>query len=108
VQPTRVAVAGTAFAAVRQHLEDMLPGAVVEMVPVQSLRQSGCVAEVVIPAMSRIDGEVMDRVDGLRLITSGEPGSTASTWRRRAAAASSSPTFRPVVAATRTPSPSGA
>jgi phosphoglycerate dehydrogenase-like enzyme len=68
VQPTRVAVAGTAFAAVRQHLEDMLPGAVVEMVPVQSLRQSGCVAEVVIPAMSRIDGEVMDRVDGLRLI----------------------------------------
>jgi phosphoglycerate dehydrogenase-like enzyme len=68
VHQTRVVVAGTAFAAVRQHLEAMLPGAEVEMVPVQRLRETGCAAEVVIPAMSRIDAEVMDRVEGLRLI----------------------------------------
>lgn len=64
----RVAVAGTAFAAVREHLEAMVPGVHVEMVPIHRLRDTGCVAEVVIPAMSRIDGEVMDRVEGLRLI----------------------------------------
>jgi phosphoglycerate dehydrogenase-like enzyme len=68
VQETRVAVAGTSFPAVRSHLEEMLPGAVVKMVPVGILRDGGCRAEVLIPAMSRIDATVMDCVSGLRLI----------------------------------------
>jgi len=68
VQETRVAVAGTSFPAVRQHLEEMLPGAVVEAVPVELLRSGGCAAEVLVPAMCRIDAAVIDRVDGLRLI----------------------------------------
>ncbi|HEV7465328.1 MAG TPA: NAD(P)-dependent oxidoreductase, partial [Candidatus Dormibacteraeota bacterium] len=65
---TRFAVAGTAFAAIREHLEATLPGAPVDMVPVSRLRQGGHAAEVLIPAMSRIDGELMDVVEGLRLI----------------------------------------
>jgi phosphoglycerate dehydrogenase-like enzyme len=68
VQETRVAVAGTSFPSIRHHLEEMLPGAVVELVPVDRLRSSGCVAEVVVPAMTRIDAAVMDVVSGLRLI----------------------------------------
>jgi phosphoglycerate dehydrogenase-like enzyme len=68
VQETRVAVAGTSFASIRGHLEAMLPGAVVEMLPVDRLRSDGCAAEVLIPAMTRIDAAVMDRVSGLRLI----------------------------------------
>jgi phosphoglycerate dehydrogenase-like enzyme len=68
VQETRVAVAGTSFPAVRTHLEEMLAGAVVEMVPLPTLRDGGCTAEVLIPAMCRVDATVMDRVAGLRLI----------------------------------------
>ncbi|HEX6492368.1 MAG TPA: 2-hydroxyacid dehydrogenase [Candidatus Dormibacteraeota bacterium] len=68
MQETRVAVAGTSFPSIRGHLEEMLPGAVVEMLPVDRLRSDGCAAEVLIPAMTRIDATVMDRVSGLRLI----------------------------------------
>ncbi len=68
VSQTRFAVAGTAFAAIREHLEAVLPGAPVEMVPVSRLREGGHAAEVLVPAMSRVDGELMDAVEGLRLI----------------------------------------
>jgi phosphoglycerate dehydrogenase-like enzyme len=68
VSQTRFAVAGTAFAAIREHLEAILPGVPVDMVPVPRLRRGGHAAEVLIPAMSRIDGELMDAVEGLRLI----------------------------------------
>jgi phosphoglycerate dehydrogenase-like enzyme len=66
--PIRVAVAGTAFPAIREHLEALLPEAVVETVEVGGLRPGGCAAEMLIPAMSRIDSGVMDAVRGLRLI----------------------------------------
>ncbi|HEY2703312.1 MAG TPA: hypothetical protein VGL20_06450 [Candidatus Dormibacteraeota bacterium] len=68
MSPTRFAVAGTAFAAIREHLEAILPGVSVEMVPVSRLREGGHAAEVLVPAMSRVDGELMDAVEGLRLI----------------------------------------
>ena len=38
------------------------------MVDEAELRRDGAVADVLIPAMTRVDGALMDRVSGLRLI----------------------------------------
>ena len=64
----RVVMAGTGFAAVRQFLIEALPGAQLDQVEVATLREKGHAADVMLPAMSRIDGTLMDRIDGLRLI----------------------------------------
>ncbi len=64
----RVVVAGTGFAALREHLERVLPGVRVEAIEPDTLRRDGTEASVLIPAMSRIDGQMMDRISGLRLI----------------------------------------
>jgi phosphoglycerate dehydrogenase-like enzyme len=61
-------MAGTGFAAVRQFLIEALPGAQLDQVEVATLREKGHAADVMLPAMSRIDGALMDRIDGLRLI----------------------------------------
>ena len=61
-------MAGTGFAAVRQFLIDALPGARLDQVEVAVLREKGHAADVLLPAMSRIDGALMDRIQGLRLI----------------------------------------
>jgi phosphoglycerate dehydrogenase-like enzyme len=61
-------MAGTGFAAVRQFLMDALPGASLDQVEVAVLREKGHAAHVLLPAMSRIDGALMDRIEGLRLI----------------------------------------
>jgi phosphoglycerate dehydrogenase-like enzyme len=45
-----------------------LPGAQLDQVEVATLRAKGHAAEVMLPAMSRIDGALMDRIEGLRLI----------------------------------------
>jgi phosphoglycerate dehydrogenase-like enzyme len=63
-----VVVAGTGFTAVRQHLLEALPGVRFDMIDVATLRRDGAAADVLIPAMSRIDGELMDHIGGLRLI----------------------------------------
>lgn len=65
---THVLVAGSAFDAIRAHLEHELPTCAVEIAGPESILESGREAEVLIPTMSRIDGELMDRVAGLRLI----------------------------------------
>lgn len=65
---THILVAGSAFDAIGAHLEHELPASTVEMANPESIRDSGREAEVLIPTMSRIDGELMDRVAGLRLI----------------------------------------
>lgn len=61
-------MAGTGFAAVRQFLIDALPGARLDQVEVPVLREKGHAADVLLPAMSRIDGPLMDQIHGLRLI----------------------------------------
>jgi phosphoglycerate dehydrogenase-like enzyme len=66
-QPTLV-VAGTGFKALCQHMIEAWPGVRVEMIDVAELRKQGFAAEVLIPAMARIDGELMDHIRGLRLI----------------------------------------
>lgn len=63
-----VVVAGTGFTAVRQHMLQALPGVRFDMIDVATLGRGGVAADVLIPAMSRIDGELMDRIRGLRLI----------------------------------------
>lgn len=64
----RVVMAGTGFAAVRQFLIEALPDARLDQVEVATLRANGHTADVLLPAMSRIDGALMDRIEGLRLI----------------------------------------
>ncbi len=64
----RVVMAGTGFAAVRQFLTEALPKVQLDMVEVATLRAKGHTADVMLPAMSRIDGALMDRIEGLRLI----------------------------------------
>jgi len=64
----RVVVAGAGFAALRDHLGLALPGVVTQAVEADILRRNGSEASVLIPTMSRIDAEIMDRVAGLRLI----------------------------------------
>jgi phosphoglycerate dehydrogenase-like enzyme len=64
----RIVVAGSGFTALREHLTRELPGVVLNAVEPDVLRRDGACASVLIPTMSRIDGETMDRVTGLRLI----------------------------------------
>lgn len=64
----RVVMAGTGFTAVRQFLVEALPDAQLDQVEVATLRAKGHFADVLLPAMSRIDGALMDRIEGLRLI----------------------------------------
>jgi phosphoglycerate dehydrogenase-like enzyme len=64
----RIVMAGTGFAAVRQFLIEALPNAQFDQIEVATLRAKGHKADVMLPAMSRIDGALMDRIEGLRLI----------------------------------------
>jgi len=64
----RVILAGLAFPAVREYLEQALPGIEVEAVSLDHLAQHGSRAEVLIPMMSSISAKLMDRIKNLRLI----------------------------------------
>jgi phosphoglycerate dehydrogenase-like enzyme len=64
----RGVVAGTGFTALREHLQRVLPGVQTEAIEPDVLRRDGAEAPVLIPAMARIDGQIMDRIKGLRLI----------------------------------------
>jgi len=64
----RVILAGLAFPAVREYLEQALPGIEVEAVSLDHLAQHGSRAEVLIPMMSCISAQLMDRIENLRLI----------------------------------------
>jgi len=63
-----IVVAGTGFRAVQEFLWQAIPGARCDMIDSGALRTAGFDAEVLIPAMARIDATMMDRVRGLRLI----------------------------------------
>jgi phosphoglycerate dehydrogenase-like enzyme len=64
----KVIVAGSGFAALREHLTRALPGVVIHAIEPGLLARDGAAASVLIPAMSRIDGPAMDRIAGLLLI----------------------------------------
>jgi phosphoglycerate dehydrogenase-like enzyme len=66
--PITIVVAGTGFAAVREFLRQAVPDAHCDMIDSAVLRTNGSDAEVLIPAMTRIDDTLMDRIRGLRLI----------------------------------------
>ena len=101
-------MAGTGFTAVRQFLVEALPGAQLDQVEVATLRAKGHAAEVMLPAMSRIDGALMDRIEGLRLIQRWGGVSRASMSRRPPSAKLRSPTCRRRAPETRSRSRSGA
>jgi phosphoglycerate dehydrogenase-like enzyme len=63
-----IVVAGIGFRVVQDFLRQAVPEARCEMIDSAVLRTAGFDAEVLIPAMARIDGTMMDRIRGLRLI----------------------------------------
>ena len=63
-----IVVAGTGFRAVQEFVGQAIPGARCDMIDSVVLRTAGFDAEVLIPAMARVDATMMDRVRGLRLI----------------------------------------
>jgi phosphoglycerate dehydrogenase-like enzyme len=64
----RIVVATTGFAGVRAQVAAAFPDAELTMVGEAELRRDGAVADVLVPAMARVDGALMDRIGGLRLI----------------------------------------
>jgi phosphoglycerate dehydrogenase-like enzyme len=63
-----VVLAGSGFRAVQDFIIEAIPAVRFSMIDPSLLRTKGCDAEVLIPAMAQIDGALMDRVQGLRLI----------------------------------------
>ncbi|HLH75821.1 MAG TPA: NAD(P)-dependent oxidoreductase [Candidatus Binataceae bacterium] len=63
-----VIVAGTSFPAIPKFLSAALPEMHLEMVELEALKIGGFAAQVLIPAMAPIDGALMDKIAGLRLI----------------------------------------
>ncbi|HJU10207.1 MAG TPA: NAD(P)-dependent oxidoreductase, partial [Candidatus Binataceae bacterium] len=63
-----IVLAGTGFRAVQDFLQQAVPNARFNMIDPGLIRSEGCEADVLIPAMARVDGAMMDKVRGLRLI----------------------------------------
>lgn len=63
----RILIAGSGFPAIRAYLAEALPGVELKAIEPDAL-PVGVSAEVLIPAMARVDGAFMDRIAGLRLI----------------------------------------
>jgi phosphoglycerate dehydrogenase-like enzyme len=63
-----IVLAGTGFRAVQDFIQQAIPDVRFSMIDPSILRTKGCDAEVLIPAMARVDGGMMDRIRGLRLI----------------------------------------
>ncbi len=61
-------MAGTSFPAIREYLLGAAPGVRLDLVRPAELRARGHDAEVLVPAMARVDGELLDRIRGLRLV----------------------------------------
>ena len=64
----RIVVAGLGFPLLRSQLAEEMPEATIVAVDPVALRRDGDACEVLIPTMSRVDGDLMDRVAGLRLV----------------------------------------
>lgn len=68
MDPIDIVVAGTGFETIRDFMAEVLPEARSQMIEPALLRRDGVRASVLVPTMSRIDGALMDRIEGLRLI----------------------------------------
>ena len=102
----RVIVAGAGFSALRQHLSDAMPGIVIEAIEPDVLRRDDTRALVLIPAMSRIDAELMRRINGLRLIQqwgAGLEGVDLAAANERRIAVANVPSSHPFTAAAASP-----
>ena len=64
----RIVVAGTGFPLIRRYLTEAMPEATIVAADPDVLRRDGESGEVLVPTMSRIDGTLMDRIAGLRLV----------------------------------------
>ncbi|MGX1307707.1 phosphoglycerate dehydrogenase-like enzyme [Amorphus suaedae] len=60
--------ASAGFETARSHLRDAVAGARIDAIDGAVLRDGGTGCDVLIPAMTRVDGALMDRIEGLRLI----------------------------------------
>src|SRR5262252_2672698 len=85
--PSAIVLAGTGFRAVEDFIQQAIPGVRFSMIDPLVLQTAGCEAEVLIPAMARIDAAMMDHIHGLRLIHQWGAGLegvnvTAATARR--------------------------
>jgi phosphoglycerate dehydrogenase-like enzyme len=65
---SKIVVAGTGFRAVQDFIGQAIQEVCFDMINPEVLRTEGCEAQVLIPAMARIDSAMMDRIRGLRLI----------------------------------------
>lgn len=63
-----VVLAGTGFRAVQDFIREAIPDVDFSMIEASIIRTAGCDAELLIPAMAQVDGVMMDRIRGLRLI----------------------------------------
>jgi phosphoglycerate dehydrogenase-like enzyme len=68
VSSLQIVVASTGFVGVRDRVLEAFPDAELAMIDEAALRRDGAAADVLVPAMSRVDGALMDCVCGLRLI----------------------------------------
>jgi len=68
MDPIDIVVAGTGFQTIRDYMTKILPEARAQMIKPEVLHRDGAEAAVLVPTMSRIDGALMDRIQGLRLI----------------------------------------
>ncbi len=64
----KIVVAGLGFPLLRSQLAEEMPDATIVAVDPDALRRDGDAGEVLIPTMSRVDGALMDRIAGLRLV----------------------------------------
>lgn len=63
-----IVIASSEFAAVADQLRATLPTARIAATPAEVLRSEGARADVLVPAITAVDGPLMDRLEGLRLI----------------------------------------
>src|SRR5437588_8676106 len=63
-----IVLAGTGFRAVQDYIRQAIPDIRFEMIDPATLRSDGHDAQMLIPAMARVDAVLMDRIRGLRLI----------------------------------------
>jgi hypothetical protein len=80
---SKIVLAGTGFRAILNLIHQAIPGARFSMIDPVELRTTGCDAEVLIPAMARVDGITMNRIRGLQLVHQWGRWSRRCRYRRR-------------------------
>lgn len=95
--PVDIVIAGSGFLTIRQYMARVLPEARVQVIEPDQLRREGARADILIPTMCQIDGDLMERVEGLRLIQqwgAGLEGVDVAAASKRGIAVANVPTHR--------------